>query len=75
MSYITHFIDDYQSILAFLSNIFGIAGFLFGLWRYMRERRLQAELKDRQSELKETLEHLHRIRIYTSGLNNHSAAV
>ena len=75
MSYFTYLVDHYQGALGFLSNIFGIAGFVFGVWRYLRERQVQAELKDRQAELNETLARLNHLKHLAAGVNKYSAAV
>jgi hypothetical protein len=75
MSYITYLMADCQGILSVLSNIFGIAGFLFGMWRYFRERQVQAALKDRQAKLNDTLARLSHLKNLAAGVDKYSAAV
>ena len=74
MEFLDQFPVEYDRLLNILSSIFGILGFLFGIWRYYKERQTKRELGDRERRLKETearLEHLQKL----SDLSPYAAAV
>jgi hypothetical protein len=75
MSPIFSFIDDYQGVINFLSNLLGVGGFVFGLWRYRSERKARADLDDRQKELDDAVARLQHLQRLASGLNQYRAAV
>ena len=62
MEYFSHFPIEYDRLLNVLSSVVGIFGFLFGIWRYLRERRAQSALSDRERQLTETLSRLKHLR-------------
>ncbi len=75
MEYFSHFPFEYDRLLNVLSSVFGILGFLFGIWRYLRELRAQSELSDRERQLTETLSRLEHLRSIAKGLDEHTLAV
>jgi hypothetical protein len=75
MSYIYLLADRYQDVLSILNNIFGIAGFMFGIWRYLKQRKAQILLKDRQHQLDDALARLAHLKTIASKANSYSAAV
>lgn len=75
MEYFSHFSFEYDRLLNVLSSVLGILGFLFGIWRYIRELRAQRELSDRERQLTETLSRLEHLRSIAKGLDEHALAV
>lgn len=75
MEYFSHFPIEYDRLLNVLSSIFGIFGFLFGIWRYMKERRAQGALSDRERQLTAALSRLEHLRNIAEGLDQHTLAV
>jgi hypothetical protein len=53
----------------------GIAGLLFGLWRYFKERKAHRTLADREQQLKQALERLDHLRTLSGGLTEYAKAV
>ena len=75
MEYFNHFPIEYDRLLNVLSSVFGIFGFLFGIWRYLRERRAQSALSDRERQLTETLSRLEHLRRIAGDLDQVTLAV
>jgi hypothetical protein len=65
----------YGEFLNVLASIFGIVGFVFGAWRYLKERKAQKQLDDRQHQLEDALIRLEHLKELASGLNQYSKAV
>lgn len=72
MEYVLQFISNYEGVLNF---VFGFLGFVFGLWRYYKERSARNQLKKRQQELNQALERLKHLEAFASGLKQYSAAM
>jgi hypothetical protein len=72
MEYVLQFISSYEGIFNF---IFGFLGFVFGLWRYYKERAVRNQLKRSQQELDQSLARLKHLEGLASGLKQYSAAV
>ena len=75
MEYFSHFPIEFDRLLNVLSSVFGILGFLFGIWRYLRERQVQSALSDRERQLTETLSRLDHLRSIAKGLDEQTLAV
>lgn len=75
MDYINQLFLEYDGLFRALGTIFGIAGFLFGSWRYFKERRAQKQLVQRQRELDDALSRLKHLDKFASGLKQYSTAV
>ena len=75
MEYFSHFPIEFDRLLNVLSSVFGILGFLFGIWRYLKERQAQSALSDRERQLTETLSRLDHLRSIAKGLDEQTLAV
>jgi hypothetical protein len=75
MEYLNELGNQYAGLSTILGSIIGVAGFIFGLWRYFRELRAQKNLKDSQQKLDDALARLRRLDEFASGLKKYSAAV
>jgi hypothetical protein len=75
MDYLNQLAAHYEGMLHVIGSIVGIAVFIFGVWRYLRERRTQRELQYRQRELREAHSRLKRLQNYASQIKPYSAAV
>lgn len=78
MDYINQVIIEHDGILrglGALGTIFGGAGFIFGIWRYFKERKTQKQLEDRQRELDEAHSQLKHLKDLASNLKQYSTAV
>lgn len=68
-------IFPYGEFLNVLASIFGIVGFVFGAWRYFRERKTQAELESRQRQLDQALSRIEHLKEFAGSLSQYSKAV
>lgn len=75
MDYLNQLAVQYDGIISLLGVGVGFAGFVFGAWRYLRERKAQQTLKDKQQKLDQALARLQHLEKYDSGLNRYSKAV
>jgi hypothetical protein len=75
MEFLNLFPVELDRILNLLSSVVGIAGFLFGLWRYFKERKAHRTLADREQQLKQALERLDHLRTLSGGLTEYAKAV
>ena len=75
MQYINQIALEYEGVFHVLANLVGIAGVIFGVWRYLRERKAQQELKDRKRELDQALLRLKHLENFATDLKQYSAAV
>jgi hypothetical protein len=75
MNYINQLGMEYEGLISVASGLFGLAGFLFGAWRYSRERIAQNDLKRSKQELDQALSRLKHLESFAAGLKQYSAAV
>lgn len=75
MEYLNQLGNEYAGLSTILGSVFGIAGFIFGAWRYFRELRALHELKDSQQNLDNALARLKHLEKFASELKQYSAAV
>jgi hypothetical protein len=75
MDYLNQLATHYEGLFNVIGSIVGIAGFIFGTWRYLRERQAQRALERRERELNEAHSRLKRLQDYASGIKTYSAAV
>ncbi|HEY7645284.1 MAG TPA: hypothetical protein VH858_09650 [Hyphomicrobiales bacterium] len=75
MEYLNQLGNEYAGLSTILGSIFGIAGFVFGAWRYFREIRALKELQDSQQNLDNALARLQHLEKFASELKQYSAAV
>jgi uncharacterized membrane protein YqjE len=67
--------NDYGSVLSLISHFVGFAGFIFGVWRVIKERKLRRELEASRHELDAARDRLKHLEGFASGLKQYSAAV
>lgn len=72
---INQFAAHYQGLFTLLGSSVGIAGFLFGIWRYQRERKARDDLEKSKRELDVALSRLKHLDDLASDLNQYSAAM
>ena len=70
VSYINELITQYERLVSVLGSIFGIIGFIFGTWRYLRELKAQEEVVERQRQLDSALSKLQHLDDFASGLDS-----
>jgi hypothetical protein len=75
MEYVTQLIVNNEAILNFIGSIFGFVGFVYGVWRYYRERKARKQLKDSQQKLDNALGRLKHLEKLASGLKQYPVAV
>jgi hypothetical protein len=75
MEYLNQLGNEYAGLSTILGSIFGIAGFVFGAWRYFRELRTLQELQDSKQNLDDALARLNHLEKFASELKHYSAAV
>lgn len=75
MEYLNQLGNEYAGLSTILGSIFGIAGFVFGVWRYFRELRVLQELEDSQQNLDDARARLKHLEKFASELKQYSAAV
>lgn len=71
MDYLNQIASQYEGLFSVLGSIFGIAGFLFGAWRYFREQKAQEKLEDKQLELDQALSRLKHLDDFASDLKQY----
>lgn len=62
-------------LVNFLGSLVGIAGFLFGLWRFVLEKRARLELDRRNQELADALSRLKSLSELSSKLDRYTSLV
>lgn len=75
MEYLYQFPVEYDRLLNGLSSVVGIVGFVFGTWRYLKERNTQKQLSDRERQLNDALSRLERLQKFASGINRYPSAL
>lgn len=75
MDFILNWPIEYDRMLNILSSIVGLMGFVFGIWRYFRERRAKVVLGERERQLAETLSRLKAMKRLAGELDRHHAMV
>lgn len=75
MEYINQLSLEYDGLFRVFGAFLGVVGFLFGAWRYFKERKIQKQLEDRQRELDNALSRLKHLDDYADGLKQYSTAV
>jgi hypothetical protein len=75
MEYLNQLGNQYAGLTNILGIIFGIAGFVFGAWRYLRELRALRDLRESQRQLDEAFARLKHLENYASGVKRYSSAV
>jgi uncharacterized membrane-anchored protein YhcB (DUF1043 family) len=75
MEYVNYLGNQYAGLISVVGSIIGIVGFIFGIWRYFRERRASQALKDSQQKLDNALARLNHLNEFASKLKQYSAAV
>jgi hypothetical protein len=75
MEYVNYLGNQYAGLISVVGSIIGIVGFIFGIWRYFRERRTSQALKDSQQKLDNALARLNHLDKFASELKQYSAAV
>ena len=70
VSYISELVTQYERLISVLGSIFGIIGFIFGTWRYLRELKAQEEVAERQRQLDDALLRLKHLDDFASGLDS-----
>lgn len=74
MSYINQVISQYGGLLSQINNIVGIAGFLFGVWRYYEERKTKKNLIQTEEELEKARARLDHLRDLASAAKKYFPA-
>lgn len=75
MDFLNEIGTRYEGLISLASSIFGLAGFIFGMWRYLKERKVRHDLEQKKKELDDALAHLKHLDDYASGLNKFRKAV
>jgi hypothetical protein len=71
MDYLNQIASHYEGLINVVGSLFGIAGVIFGAWRYFRERSVREELREKQQELDAALSRLQHLDDYTEGLKKY----
>lgn len=75
MDFLNEIGTRYEGLITLASSFFGLAGFLFGAWRYLKERKVRRQLEQSKKEHDDALAHLKHLDQYASGLNQYRKAV
>ncbi len=75
MDFLNQLAAHYESLFSALSCFLGIAGFIFGMWRYFREQRAREALGEREQELREALSRLQRLKSFAAEIKHYYPAV
>lgn len=75
MEYLNIIGSHYAGLFTLLGSSVGLIGFLFGLWRYYKERSARQQLERTQNELDQALSRLKLLEDYASGIKQYSATV
>lgn len=75
MEYVNYLGNQYAGLISVVGSVIGVAGFIFGIWRYFREQRTSQALKDSQQKLDNALARLNHLNEFASKLKQYSAAV
>jgi hypothetical protein len=62
----------YSGLITLIGGIVGVAGFLFGIWRYQKERYTKVALVEKQKELDQARARLKNLEDFANGLNRYS---
>ena len=75
MDFLNEIGTRYEGLITLASSLFGLAGFLFGAWRYLKERNAQRDLEKSKKELDDALTRLNHLDDFASGLKQYRRAV
>jgi hypothetical protein len=75
MGYIIALMWEYGAVLYLIGTVFGLAGSVFSLWRYLKERGARKLLESSRLELDKTLARLKHLEDFASSLKQYSAVV
>jgi cellulose biosynthesis protein BcsQ len=70
VNYINELATQYERLVSIWGSIFGIIGFIFGTWRYLRELKAQKKVVERQRQLDDALSRLQHLEDFASGLDS-----
>jgi hypothetical protein len=75
MDFLNEIGTQYEGLITLASSIFGLAGFIFGMWRYLKERKVRRDLETSQKKLDAALLRLKHLGDFASDLPNYKRAV
>lgn len=75
MDFLVQFLDQYDRLINILSSLLGIAGFIFGVWRYLRERQARDRVGDLERELQARLAGLRHLKGYADGVDQYTSGL
>lgn len=75
MDFLNEIGTQYEGLITLASSFFGLAGFLFGAWRYLRERKARRDLERSKQELDNALARLKHLDDFASGLKQYRRVV
>lgn len=75
MDFLNEIGTRYEGLISLASSIFGLAGFIFGMWRYLKERKARRDLEQKKKELEDALARLKHLDKYAAGLDQYRRAV
>jgi cellulose biosynthesis protein BcsQ len=58
MDFLNELGNQYEGFFTLATSVFGVAGFVFGIWRYLIERKIRRSLEEKQAELDKALSRL-----------------
>lgn len=74
MDFLNEFGTQYEGVLSLASGLFGLAGFVFGIWRVYLERRAREALGLKEQELEKALGQLRHLDSYAADLKHYTTA-
>lgn len=74
MDLLNEFGVQYEGVLSLASGLFGLTGFLFGIWRFYLERRAREALNQKEQELDKALAQLRHLDSYAADLKHYTTA-
>jgi hypothetical protein len=74
MDFLNEFGARHEGVLSLASGVFGLAGFVFGIWRVYLERRAREALVQKEQELEKALAQLKHLDSYAADLKHYTTA-